>query len=138
MAKNRVARLNSLLKEVISEVIHRDIHHNPFINQFVTITRVDITADLSYAKVYISILGKDQDKLNVLQELTDLSHQITMIASKKVRMRHFPELTFEIDTGLEKQMRIEELLHKISKERKSREDVDQVSESEDTGLEDSE
>ena len=121
MAKTRVARLNSLLKEVISEVIRRDIHHNKYINEFVTITRVDITADLSYAKVYVTILGKDPDKLKSLEELNTLAHQITMMSSKKVTMRHFPSLTFEFDTGLEKQLRIEELLHKISKEREERE-----------------
>lgn len=120
MAINRVIRLNSLLKEVLSEVIHRDIHHNPLINQFITITRVEITADLSYAKVFVSIIGKDPDKLKVLAALNTIAPQITHIASRKVTMRHFPSLTFEIDHGLEKQMRIQELLSKISDERESR------------------
>lgn len=120
MATPRVLRLNSLLKEVISEVIHRGIHHAPYINEFITITRCEITADLSYAKVFVSILGSDADKLKSLQALNDMSHQITMMSSKKIRIRHFPELTFEFDTGLEKQMRIEELLHKIKNEREAR------------------
>ena len=121
MAKNRVIRLNSLLKEVLSEVIHRDIHHNPYLNECITITRVEITADLSFAKVFVSILGKDAYKIKVLDELTRLAKQITHIASRKVVMRHFPSLTFEIDTGLEKQFRIEELLSQISDEQKERE-----------------
>lgn len=122
MATSRVVRLNSLLKEVISEVIHRQIHHIPYINKFVTITRVEITADLYYAKVYISYLGKDEEKLKVLEALKENASQIAIMSSKKMRIRHFPSLTFEIDTGLEKQMRIEELLHKISKERQGRQD----------------
>jgi len=125
MSTSRVVRLNSLLKEVISEVIHREIHHNPYINEFVTITRVEITADLYYAKVYISYLGKDQEKLKVLEELNLLAGLIAVMSSKKMRIRHFPALTFEIDTGLEKQMRIEELLHKISKERQGREQTNE-------------
>lgn len=120
MAIPRVVRLNSLLKEVISEVIHRDMHHKTHVNEFVTITRVDITADLSYAKVYMSMLGKDAEKLKAVEELNGRSRQIASMAMKKVRMRKFPVLTFEIDTGLEKQMRIEELLHKVEKERESR------------------
>jgi ribosome-binding factor A len=120
MSISRTVRLNSLLKEVISEVIHREIHHNPLINLSITITRVEITADLSYAKVFVSILVKDPDKLKVLSELNKIAPQITHIASRKVTMRHFPSLTFEIDTGLEKQMRIQELLSKISDERESR------------------
>ena len=120
MATPRVLRLNSLLKEVISEVIHRQIHHVPYINEFITITRVEITADLSYAVVYVSILGKDADKLKSLDALNEMAHQIAMMSSKKIRIRHFPSLTFEFDTGLEKQMRVEELLHQIKEERESR------------------
>jgi ribosome-binding factor A len=125
MSVPRVNRLNSLLKEVLSEVIHRDMHHKTHVNEFVTITRVDITADLSYATVYISMLGKDAEKLKALDELNKDSRQIAKIAMKKVRMRKFPVLTFEIDTGLEKQMRIEELLYNVEKERKSRTQQDE-------------
>ena len=120
MSVPRVLRLNSLLKEVISEVIHRGIHHAPHINERIVITRVEITADLKYATVYCSILGSDADKVKAIDALTEMSHQITMMSSKRMRIRHFPSLTFEIDTGLEKQMRIEELLHKIKDERESR------------------
>lgn len=120
MGKNRVSRLNPLLQEVISEVIHREIHHNPLINEFITITRVDITADLSYAKVFVSVLADDAKKLLVLAELNHLAPQIGYIAARKVVMRHFPSLTFEIDTGLEKQLRIQELLLKIADEREQR------------------
>jgi len=121
MTKNRVSRLNSLLKEVISEVIHRDIHHDPYLNEFITITRVEITSDLKYAKVFVSILGADEYKAKALQALSDTSRQIARMASKKVVMRYFPQLTFEIDTGLEKQFRIEALLSQISDEQKGRE-----------------
>lgn len=120
MSIPRTVRLNSLLKEVVSEVIHRDMHHKTHVNEFVTITRVDITADLSFAKVYISMIGKDADKIKALDELNENARQIAHIAMKKVRMRKFPVLSFEFDTGLEKQMRIEELLHKVSKERQNR------------------
>ncbi len=120
MTSGRVPRLNSLLKEVISETIHRDMHHIPHINQFITITRCEITADLKYATVYVSILGSDEEKIKSLDMLNEKAGFIAVRSSKKMRIRHFPSLTFEIDTGLEKQMRIEELLHKINKERESR------------------
>lgn len=119
-SKARVARLNSLLKEVISETIRRDIQHEPIINQFVTITKVEITSDLSYAKVYVSIMASDPEKIKTLTRLNELAHVITMKCSKKVTIRHFPSLSFVIDTGLEKQLRIEDMLLKISNERETR------------------
>ena len=61
MARNRVARLNSLLKEVISEVIREDVD-NPHVNQFVSVTQVEITSDLHHAKVHISVIGDQKVK----------------------------------------------------------------------------
>jgi ribosome-binding factor A len=121
----RVVRLNSLLKEVISEVLRRDIHHVEHIAaNLVTITSVSITPDLAHAKVFVSILGPQQTKDIVLKALQTSSGIIGSFASKKVRMRQFPKLEFIIDDGLEKQMRVQELLSKISEEREARESTD--------------
>ncbi len=119
MAKQRTDRLNSLLKEVISEVIHRDVR-NPHLNEFVTVTRVDITKDLHYAKVYISIIGTDEQKRESMGALESASGFIAVNASKKVVMRYFPELRFILDDSVEKHMRIQKLLTDISEERDAR------------------
>jgi len=120
MTKRRVARLNSLLKEVISEVIHRDIHHLRGLNEHVTITRVEITADLQHAKVFVSVLGKDRDKKEAVFTLQEKAGMIARRSSKKVTLRYFPELTFALDEGLEAELHMEELLAKISSERAAR------------------
>ncbi len=119
-AKERTIRLNSLLKEVITEVIRRDLHHAQYIDEFITITRVEITRDLAYAKVFITVIGDDKKKKQTLGALRAQSKRIAVIASKKVVMRYFPELDFVLDDGLEKQLRVEELLHKASDERAHR------------------
>lgn len=112
MAIKRTDRLNSLLKEVISEVIHRQVR-NPHVNELVTVTRVDITKDLHYAKVYISVIGSKEAKQDTLQALQSAAGFIAVNASKKVVMRYFPTLTFKLDDGVDKHMRIEELLQEI-------------------------
>lgn len=116
----RTIRLNSLLKEVISEVIHREIHHIPHIDEFVTITRVEITSDLAFAKVFVSVLGDEKKKKQAIEALQNMAGPIAKMSSKKVTLRFFPSLSFEIDKGLEKQLRIEELLSKLADERKER------------------
>lgn len=121
MTKQRTERLNSLLKEVIDEVIRRDVR-NPYVNELMTVTRVDITKDLRYAKVYISVIGSTVEKEQTLQALQSAAGFIAVHASKKVVMRYFPSLTFVIDDTVEHQMRIASLLHKIGEERKSREE----------------
>src|ERR1700733_13481616 len=116
--KQRTDRLNSLLKEVISEVIRKDVR-NPHVNELLTVTRVDITKDLHYAKVYISVIGNDAAKAETLAALQSAAGFIAVNASKKVVMRYFPALTFKLDDGVEKQMRISELLDEISAKRKA-------------------
>lgn len=119
MAVPRTDRLNSLLKEVISEVIRRDVR-NPHIGPLVTVTRVEITKDLHFAKVYVSVIGTDQEKAETLQALQSAAGFIAVNSSQKVVMRYFPELKFKLDDSVDKHMRIEQLLGEISQERKVR------------------
>jgi ribosome-binding factor A len=126
--KQRIYRLNSLIKEVISEVIRRDVR-NPHVNELLTVTRVEITNDLHYAKVYISVIGSETQKLNTLEALQSAAGFIAVTASKKMVIRYFPALTFRIDDTVEKHMRIQSLLSEIDAERKTRDDVGEDDES---------
>lgn len=122
MSKQRTDRLNSLLKEVISDIIRKDVR-NPHVNELITVTRVDITKDLHYAKVYISVIGDKTQKAETLDALQSAAGFIAVQASKQVVMRYFPSLTFKLDDSVEKHMRIEELLSKISTEKQSRKEA---------------
>lgn len=119
MQKNRVDRLNSLLKEVITEVIRGDVR-NPRIAKLISVTQVDITRDLQHAKVYISVIGTDKEKADTLEALQEAAGFIAIKASKKVVMRYFPVLTFKLDQTVEQQLRVDELLGKIHEEQKTR------------------
>lgn len=121
MSKQRTDRLNSLLKEVISEVIRRDVR-NPHVNELLTITRVDISKDLHYAKVYFSVIGTPEQKAETLSALQTAAGFIAVQSSKEVVMRYFPALTFKLDDSVDRHMRIEELLHQISTEKNARKD----------------
>lgn len=122
MAVKRTDRLNSLLKEVISEVIKRDVR-NPHVGELIAVTRVQISKDLRHAKVFISVIGSEQDKAETLDALNSAAGFIAVNSSKKVVMRYFPELIFRLDDSVDKHMRIEELLGEIDKELESREQL---------------
>ncbi len=127
MTIQRTDRLNSLLKEVISEVIKKDVR-NPHVPELVTVTRVDITKDLHYAKVYISVIGSPEEKEKTIAALQTAAGFIAVNSSKKVTMRYFPSLTFKLDDSVEKHMRIEDLINKLHDERSSREGEEEVGE----------
>ncbi len=119
MKPQRLSRVNSLLKEVIYEVIHEDVR-NPHINTFVTVTKVETTSDLHHAKVYISMIATDAEKEKILHALESAAGFIAVQASKKVKLRYFPQITFRIDHSVDEHMRIEKILGEIEDKRKSR------------------
>jgi len=119
MKKQRLDRVNSLLKEVIVEVIQRDVR-NPHINTFISVTKVDTSADLHHAKVYISMIATDAEKEKIREALQTAAGFIAVHSSKKAQLRYFPQLTFYLDKGLDDQMRIEKILGQIEKERLQR------------------
>lgn len=117
--KQRIQRLNSLLKEVISEVITREVR-NPHIHRFLTVTSVDISSDLHSAKVMISVIGSDAEKNETLTALQSAAGFIAVHASKKVTMRYFPNLVFKLDSSVDELIKIDSLLNKIHEEEKTR------------------
>ena len=115
----RTERLNSLLKQVINEVVRREIS-NPHVSELLTIAQVEITKNLKTAKVYVSVIGSDQERLQTVDALQKSSKFISSMASKKVVLRYFPCLEFILDTTVDKQMKITHLLKKIDQEKHSR------------------
>lgn len=116
---NRVDRLNSLLKEVLSDIIRHRVK-NPAVSELITVTQVKITKDLRHAKVYISVIGDDIAKKKTMEALDRGKGFIAVQASKEVVMRYFPDLTFILDDSVDRHMRIEDILSKINEDKKKR------------------
>ena len=108
----KIERLNSEFQEVISEILYKEVK-NPDL-KFVTITGCDITNDLSFCKVYFTVLGKDKDE--ILRELNNAASFIRGEISKRVQVRHTPELRFVFDTSIEYGEKIEKIINEINKE----------------------
>ena len=119
MGGKRTDKLNSLLQQVISEVIRNDVK-NPHVNEFVAVTKVEITKDLRHAKVFVSVIGDKFAKESTVIALQSADGFIAVHASKKMVIRHFPELHFKIDDTVEKQMRIDSILENLKQERNAR------------------
>ena len=99
-----------LLRESLSEAIARRLK-DPRVG-FTTITRVDVTRDLSVAKVYVSVLGTDEDKTQTLEGLQRASGFLRSHVARDLTLRTVPEIRFTLDRGLEHYERIGELLNR--------------------------
>ena len=110
---NRLARVNSELQRVISHVINFELK-NTKVTGLVSVTRVRITPDFSYAKVYISIYGsKVKDTLEGLKSSSGFIR--TRIASE-VNLRVTPQLVFEYDDSELHGEKIDMILKKIKED----------------------
>ena len=107
----RAARVAELILTEISAVAMRDLK-DPRIG-FVTFTRVQVSDDLRYAKVFASILGTEQDKALTLKGLTSAAGYIRRHLGRTLRLRYTPELSFLIDESLEHGAKIARILHHL-------------------------
>ena len=107
----RTDRLGELFREEISKLLQKGLK-DPRVG-FATISRVDITEDLSYAKVLVSVMGSDKEKRDTLIGLKNSSGFIRQFLGKGIKIRKIPELSFVLDENLEHAMRIESILAEL-------------------------
>ncbi|MCM0648582.1 30S ribosome-binding factor RbfA [Clostridium swellfunianum] len=117
MAKYRSGRINEEIKKEVSEIIRNEVR-DPRLTAMVSVTRVDVTKDLRYAKVFVSIFGNEEEKKNSLNALKNSSGFIRREVGHRVNLRFTPEITIELDNTIEHGMHINALIESI-KEHKS-------------------
>ncbi|HZJ25675.1 MAG TPA: 30S ribosome-binding factor RbfA [Acidimicrobiia bacterium] len=112
----RSARLNEVVREVLAEELAR--LSDPRLN-LVTLTGVDVAADLRHAIVYYSQVtakGKspsDEEAWATMRALRSASRLLRLTLGKQVRMKYLPELVFRIDPAIEQGQRIEEIISRL-------------------------
>ena len=110
----RCSRINEELRKELSQIISYELK-NPDITGLISVTRVSVTPDLKYAKVYVSILNaKSQTK--VLDALKESAGFIRTRIAKTINLRITPELVFELDDSMEYGAKIDSILKTLKDE----------------------
>ena len=112
MKNNRLERVNSELTKALAYIIDNDLR-DPQITSMIGVSYVDVSPDLSYAKVFITVYG-NQDKVEVLNRIKGAASHIRGKLAPKVRMRVIPYLEFFLDGTVEYGNKIDTLLSNIS------------------------
>lgn len=113
MASIKIERLNHAFQEEISMILMTEIKDEDI--KFVTITGVETTSDLSYAKVYFTVLD-DTKRKSTLEALNGAASFIRGKLAERVEVRHTPELKFIYDISIEYGNHIDEIIDNINKE----------------------
>ena len=107
----RTERVAHLIQREIGDVILKELTDVRI--GFVTISRVEVTTDLAYAKVYVSVMGSDKEKRDSLAGLSHSAPYLRTHLSKVLKMRTVPRLQFVEDKNLDHGFRINEILNEI-------------------------
>jgi len=113
---NRMNKINEELKREISKVISLELK-NPNLKGLITVTQVETTPDLRYAKVFVSMIGVNnrKDTLGILKRSSGF---IRSEVARTVNLRNTPELVFVFDESIEYGARIDNILKDITKDMK--------------------
>jgi ribosome-binding factor A len=119
-SEQRIARLREEIKRSASEIIK--LMKDPRLG-FVTVTDVDITRDLSYVRVYVSVLGDETSAKDTLTALKSGTGFFRSELGQRIRLRHTPEVSFRLDQTAQKGARIDELLAELRQNEESDSDA---------------
>lgn len=114
MSFERNSRLSEEVRKILSNLIQNNLK-DPRIPPLTSITHVDVTKDLRYAKVYVSVFGEKETKLNCIEGLKSASGFLRRELGSQIKLRYTPELLFELDTSLEHSMKINDILKELNK-----------------------
>ena len=116
----RFGRIDEEYKKEISQIINYELK-NPNVTGMISVTKVKVTTDLSYATVYVSILNS-KDIKETLAGLKKSSGYIRSELAKRVNLRNTPEIIFELDDSIEYGAKIDSILKDIMKDIKKEEE----------------
>ncbi len=109
----RMEKVQKLARQVLGEAIQE--LKDPRIG-FATVTAVKITADLRFARVFVSVLGSTEDQQQTLEGLKSAGPHLRSELGRQMRVKYTPEMIFELDTQPEDAQRLESLFRRIHDE----------------------
>lgn len=116
MRKNSIKniRINEEVQRELSKIISMEIK-DPRINPMTSVVAVEVTPDLKFAKVCISVLGDEESRKNTHEGLKSAAPFIRGCLAKSVNLRNTPQLTFVMDQSIEYGVNMSKLIDDVNK-----------------------
>lgn len=110
----RNERVRKTLMKEIADILQKEIR-DPRISGVVSILDVEVSHDNSYAKIYYSVFGNEEQKAKTIEALAQNTSKIRYEVGKRIRLRLTPELRFIYDDSIERGSKVSEIIDKISR-----------------------
>ena len=109
MKSHRLARVSEVIREVAASTILFEVR-DPRVKN-ITVTRVETSADLQHAKVYVSVMGSEKEGKLALNGLQNAAGFVQSRLAKRLTTRFIPQILFILDDGIKKSIEIARILH---------------------------
>lgn len=118
--ERRALRVEKELQQIVASFLIRGL--NEKLPGLVSVSRVQAGKEIRTAKIYVSVLGSEEDARLAMEILQARTPDVQRHVNKELRMKYVPRVSFVLDKGFEHMLKVESLLHEISKQRDSAED----------------
>jgi ribosome-binding factor A len=112
MMKRRLIRVNDEIKKELSQIFRAGLK-DPRFGGMVSVVRVETSSDLKFCKVFVSILGTDEQKQGSMEAINSARGHLRSSVASAVNLRQTPEFTFILDDSLDHSDRINKLLDEV-------------------------
>ena len=112
----RIEKVSSLLKKEISLILMNDLNDDLILENFVSVTKIELSADLQYSKIFISTSADEKIKQTIIENLNATKNKIRFLLCQRVKMRRIPDLVFKIDRVLDQGLEVLKVLDKLREE----------------------
>jgi len=112
----RTERLNKVIKQEISKLLEREVN-DPRLSSLISVTQVSLSTDLRYAKIFVSLLGDENSKAEMLAGFNAASGFLRKELASQLRLRYAPQLSFCYDDSIERGARLLKLIGQVSNDK---------------------
>ena len=117
----RTERLNSVIQQEISQLLREQVN-DPRLTSLISITRVLTSPDLRHTKVFVSTIGDNVDKEDILKGFSAASGFLRCQLATRLQLKHMPELSFHFDDSIERAARVLKLIDEVASKEAENED----------------
>ncbi|NLY08978.1 MAG: 30S ribosome-binding factor RbfA [Tissierellia bacterium] len=114
MNEKRMQRISVEVMRELSDLLSRGLK-DPGIHPLTSISRVEVTRDLSFANVFVSVLGNDKDKAETMDALNRAKGFMRSELGKRIKLRITPEIILHLDESIEKSMELGKFIDEVRK-----------------------
>jgi ribosome-binding factor A len=111
----RADRVRKALMREVSDIIAHSVKNPRLDNEVISVTDVEVTHDLRFARIFISVMGEEERQQEVMNILLEAQPKIRAEIGRRIRLRYTPEIDIRLDNSLERGSRVSQLLDQIAR-----------------------